>query len=256
MRASLSILRNDLAILRQDAFAFIILIVIPIILVAFIKPTMQVVLRAEGYSQANGAEQALPGALVMFAFFAIVYGAEAVFREHRWNTWIRLRAAPISSSSIVVAKAATPLLLVLGQEIVLLIVGGLIFRLAIRGPIAGVILVSVAFAMAVAGLSLVIVAFCRNYQQAVALGNLAAIVLGGLGGALTPSQTLPAWIRPLGNATPSYWAMRGYRAVILQSGGMSDAVVSVIVLLAIAVVLLAIGCWRFSMGEAKNAKAL
>jgi ABC-2 type transport system permease protein len=256
MRVIWSILGKDLAILRRDPFAYVVLLVIPIVLVAFVRPTMEVVLRAEGYNRANGAEQALPGAIVMFAFFAVVYGADTVFREHRWNTWSRLRIAPVAASSIITGKALTPFFVVILQETSLFILGGILFDLRIDGSAVAVVLVAFAFALAVTGISQVVIAFSRTYQQAVALGNLLAIVLAGLGGAITPIRTLPGWVRPLSAATPSYWAMQGFRSSFLEAGGIGAAFPSVMILSAIGLGLAAVGAARFRLADPKFVRAL
>src|SRR5437868_9051419 len=53
-------------------------------------------------------------------------------------------------------------------------------------------------------------------SQLNAFSNLGAMVLAGVGGALAPTSALPSWARTLAPATPSYWAMRGFRQVILH----------------------------------------
>lgn len=250
------IVRKDLAVLRRDIFAPIILVVVPLAVILFIKPAIGVVLRAEGYRDANGVEQTLPGAVVMFAFFAMVFGADGVFREHRWNTWDRLRAAPVSPLALISGKALTPFLIVVAQEALLFGVGGLIFHLRIAGSIVALALVAIAYAASVAGLSELVVAYSRTYQQAAAIGNLCAIILGGLGGALTPTQTLPGWAQAISVVTPSFWAMRGFRDVILGPGNIVTVMPSILILLVTALLLTCVGAFRFKMDEVKVIRAL
>jgi ABC-2 type transport system permease protein len=250
------IVRKDLDVLRRDGFAPVILVVIPLAVILFIKPAIGVVLRAEGYRHASGLEQTLPGAVVMFAFFAMVYGADGVFREHRWNTWNRLRAAPVRPVALISGKALTPLLIILAQEAVLFGLGGLIFHLRVAGSVPAIATVAIAYAASVAGLSELVVAYSRTYQQAVAIGNLCAIILGGLGGALTPIQTLPGWAQAISNVTPSFWAMNGFHDVILGRGNIVTVMPSIVILLAMALLFTSVGVLRFRMDEVKVVRAL
>jgi hypothetical protein len=49
--------------------------------------------------------------------------------------------------------------------------------------------------------------------------NFGGVALAGLGGALVPPSALPGWAEAVASGTPSYWAMRGFRSVILDSDG-------------------------------------
>jgi ABC-2 type transport system permease protein len=78
------------------------------------------------------------------------------------------------------------------------------------------------------------------------------MVFGGIGGTLTPPVLLPPWARTIAPATPSYWAMRGFRSVILDGGGLSSAWVSIVVLIAFAAGLGALGLLVFDVDKPKR----
>ena len=52
-------------------------------------------------------------------------------------------------------------------------------------------------------------------------------------------------------ATPTYWAMTGYRAVVLDGVGVTGTLPAIGILLLFAVVLVAIAGRRFSFDETK-----
>ena len=81
------------------------LLVFPVITIAFLKPALQPALVQAGYPNATGAEQVVPGQAVMSAFFLVSLVTLAFFAEHGWGTWDRLRASPATSLEIVVGKA-------------------------------------------------------------------------------------------------------------------------------------------------------
>ena len=89
-------------------------------------------------------------------------------------------------------------------------------------------------------------------QQVNAVTNLGAMALGGLGGGFVPVDSLPSWIQPFAPISPVYWAMEGYRAAILEDGGVSDVLGPLAVLAAFTAVFAAIALWRFSADAPKR----
>ena len=62
-------------------------------------------------------------------------------------------------------------------------------------------------------------ALCRTVQQANAFAMVGLVLFGAIGGALVPINVLPDWARAVAPVTPTYWAMRGFRSVILDGQG-------------------------------------
>src|SRR3954452_4061139 len=119
MSRTAAIARNDLTMLVRDATAPIILVVMPVVIIAFFKPAWAPVLRSEGYPLANGAEQAVPGTAVMVSVFMVNYAGLGFFREFVWATWDRLRSMPVKPVEVMVGKI-TPIFLLLTVQQVLL----------------------------------------------------------------------------------------------------------------------------------------
>ena len=46
------------------------------------------------------------------------------------------------------------------------------------------------------------------------------MLFGAIGGALVPLSVLPQWAKTIAPLTPTYWAMRGFRSVILDGAGL------------------------------------
>jgi ABC-2 type transport system permease protein len=250
---SAAIARHELRILRHDVVAPVLLVVMPLILMVFVKPAFAPALVLHGYPSANGAEQAVPGMAVMFSFFLLGTVGFTFFREHGWSTWQRLRASCASPAEIMTGKAVVPLLIAVVQFAVLFGVGGLLFDLRIRGPVMALVGVGVALAICLVALGLAVVAVCRTIMQVNAVSNIAAIGLAGIGGALTPIPALPEWARTLAPATPSYWAMRGYRSVILDGSGA--VLLPVTMLLGFALLFAVVAAFRFRIDDAKTSWA-
>lgn len=250
-RRSAAVVRHDLRVLRADPVFLIVFTLMPLVVMAFVKPGFRGALVANGVSDATGAEQAVPGMAVLFALFLVGNVGFGVFREHGWNTWERLRASFASPAEIMAGKVVVPVLTAGLQLTVLFGVGGLLYGLRVEGSVPALVLVAAAFALCLVCLGLVLLAVCRSVMQLNAIANLGAMVLGGIGGALTPITALPGWAQAVAPAVPSYWAMRGFRSVIIEPGGLADVVLPVAVLLSTAVALAAVAVWRFRFEETK-----
>ena len=250
-RRSAAIARHELRLLLSDPTFAVVLTVMPLLLMAFIKPAFRYALVLSGQPHANGAEQAVPGMTVMFAFYMVGNVGFAVFREHAWGTWDRLRASPARPMEIMVGKIAVPIILLAAQLTILLGVGGLIFGLSIHGSLGGVMAVAIAFDLCLVSLGVALMAVCRTVNQLNAAANLGGTFFAGLGGALVPLTLLPAWAKAVAPGAPSYWAMRGFREMILGQGGIGSALLPAVVLLSFAIAFCAIAAYKFRFEDAK-----
>jgi ABC-2 type transport system permease protein len=225
---------NEARLARRDPIPLFVLIVFPLISIAFLKPVFGPALAHLGYRSANGSEQVVPGQAVMAAFFAVSLVTSAFFSEHAWVTWDRLRASAAAPLEIVVAKALPRAVAVAFEIAVLLAVGTALFGLHIRGSAVALIPVVVAFALALVTLGVAVTALSRTAQQANAFAYLGMVAFGAVGGAFVPIALLPAWARTVAPATPTYWAMRAMRSVVLDGRGGGATALPTLVLLAMA----------------------
>ncbi|HQF95917.1 MAG TPA: ABC transporter permease, partial [Microthrixaceae bacterium] len=113
------------------------------------------------------------------------------------------------------------------------------------------VLVAVALAVMEVSLGFMLLAICRSVLQLNAVTNLGAMMLGGIGGAVTPLFLLPTWAQTIAPLTPAYWAMSGFTKVTIDGGGIADVGRPVLVLLAYSAGFLAIAAWRFRTEDAK-----
>ena len=250
LRRSLAIARHEVRVLLSDWTSLLTLILMPLVMMAFLKPIARLAL-TDQYRGANGAEFAVPGMTVLFAFFLVSFVGFLFFSEHRQNTWERLRASPARNSEIMLGKVLPAFGLCLFQQTVLFAIGFAAFGLRVRGSMLGLVVIVVAFAICLTAVGLLLAAVLKTEQQLNLIGNLGAMVLAGLSGALVPITVLPQWARTIAPVAPQYWAMRGFRSLILDGDGIDAAVVPVAVLLALAVVLGFAALLRFRFDEPK-----
>ena len=65
------ILAHEWRLARRDPLPAMVLVLFPIITMAFLKPAFRAALQQGGFPHANGAEQVVPGQAVVSAFFIV-----------------------------------------------------------------------------------------------------------------------------------------------------------------------------------------
>jgi ABC-2 type transport system permease protein len=247
------ILAHEGRLIRRDPFPILVLVVFPIIDMAFLKAAFRPALVQAGHPNANGAEQVVPGQAAMMAFFVVSLVTFAFFSEFTWGTWDRLRASPAGSIEIVLGKAIPRVAMVLAQFVVVFIAGIVIFDLHIRGSVIALVPLVAAFSLCLVLLGVAVTAFCRTAQQAGSFAMAGMVLFGAIGGALVPLSVLPDWARAIAPAVPTYWVMRGFRAVILDGQGLGAVMAPVAVLGAMTILFAAVAMRRLRFDETKIA---
>ena len=105
---TLALLRHEVRVATSDSVSLMTMFVLPVLMMLFLKPIVGVALRNAGFKGISGADQVVPGMSVMFGFFASTLVGYAVFREHSWATWDRLRVSVSSNVFDCSRKVAIP----------------------------------------------------------------------------------------------------------------------------------------------------
>lgn len=247
----LVIARNQTRLLLSNPGAVVLFLIVPLLTMVIMRSTQKSALLAGGYHDVNGAEQAVPGFTVMFAFFWLLFIGRTFFAEHGWGTWERLQAMA-STPEMLLGKLLPGFVLITGQMIVLFAVGDLALGLSSKGPLLALILVAPVLAICVLTLMLAIVSFCQTLSATDAVSNLLMLVFAALGGALTLQTLLPQWAQSISPAIPSYWAMKASTDVILKGEGVGAVIVPDAALLAFSAAFTLLAVVRFRPTDRKS----
>jgi ABC-2 type transport system permease protein len=250
-----AILRQELRVIARDPFPAVVLVVFPVLAMLFLKPAFKYALVADGYRGANGSEQVVPGEAVLNAFFIVSMTSFAFFSEYGWNTWDRLRASAASSSEIIAGKSVPRFAMSLTGFVVVFAVGIPLTGMHSRGPLVAAVPLVAALALCLVMLGVAATALCRTVQQANAFAMVGLVLFGAIGGALVPINALPTWARTVAPVTPTYWAMRGFRSVILDGHGVEGVLLPVVVLLGMAALFGIVAAARFRFEDTKTSWA-
>ncbi|MFT4035933.1 MAG: ABC transporter permease [Patulibacter sp.] len=236
MSPILAVLRVELRLLRHDPLPAALLVGMPIVLMVMLSRAMDLAIADEGYLGVTGSAQTVPGMACVFAFFATAIASFSVFREHGWRTWPRLRATGLSGRTLLIAKLILPAAMLVAQHLLLFGFGVLFLHFDNAGPWGAIALIAASLSVVVLTAGIAATAVLSTVQQVNAVVNLGAMVFGGLGGGFVPVNALPHWMGDIAFISPVYWAMKAYRAVILDGEGYGVIAVPCLVLLGYAAI--------------------
>lgn len=251
LRTSLAIIRHEFRVMFSDPSTLIFILIIPLVMVALMRQLFDRQLAAEGFPGANGSEFAIPGMAVGFAAFGVSYAGFTFFRDHGWGTWDRLRAAPISSIELITGKVVPTVTVTVAQLGILFLLGGPLFDFTVNGSVVGIALIIVVLAASLSAFGMAVTAVSRTMQQLNAIGSVGAFGMAMLGGTWVPVAAMPGWAQTIAPALPTYWAMKGFRSVILEGGGVGDILVPLLVLVGFGIAFTIMAAARFRLEESK-----
>lgn len=250
-RASGAIMRHEFRVMITDPSTVVFVVIMPLVMVAIMKDLFATALRAQGYASANGTEFGVPAMAVAFAAFGVGYTGFSFFRDHGWGTWDRLRAAPVGSVDIMVGKVVPNVTVTVVQLLLLFGLGGPLFDLEVTGSWVAMAVLILALALSLSAFGMFVTSVTRTMNQLNAVGSVGGMGLALLGGAWVPVETMPGWAQAIAPGIPTYWAMEGFRDVILESGGLGSVLLPATVLLGFGVVFTMLSAWKFRFEDTK-----
>lgn len=244
-------MRHEFRVMLSDPSTVVFVVLMPLFMVAIMKELFATALRAQGYSSANGSEFGVPAMAVAFASFGVGYSGFTFFRDHGWGTWDRLRATPASAVDIMVGKVVPNVLVTVVQLLLLFTLGGPLFGLDVSGSWAALVVLILVLAVSLSAFGMFVTSLARTMNQLNAVGSVGGMALALLGGAWVPAETMPGWAQTIAPAIPTYWAMEGFRDVILEHGGLGAVLVPSLVLLGFGALFTALSAWKFRFEDTK-----
>ena len=180
------------------------------------------------------AAHAFASMVVQFVLFSAVEWGVCLLNERKKGLWKRLRSAPVSRFTLLLAKAIGCAIMSLSIIAVVLTFGSICFGYSVRGNLLALSLLALAFAAMASTLGLFIAAVGRSAQGARSVSILAVLVMVLLGGGWIPSFLFPQWLQKLTPAIPTRWAIDGFDAVISRGFTLAETAPTILVITAFA----------------------
>jgi ABC-2 type transport system permease protein len=197
----------------------------------------------------NAFELSSAGQLVTWTLITLLGASEVFVNERTTGTLRRLFITPASRATILTGKITARLGMGLIQMVVLILVGGFVFKVNWgRSPLAlGMVVLS--FGLAAVSLGVMLGAFSKTRSQASGLTVMFSMVMAALGGAWWQLEITPPLYQKIVQVLPSTWAMKGFNKVIVQGGDPETVLNITLVLLGFAVIFFVVGIWKLEKTE-------
>lgn len=179
-----------------------------------------------------------PGLIGWAIATSATFGAALTLVTWRQNELLRrLRLAPVSGSSIVIARVAVAVVIALAQLVIFLVPSVVLFDLQLDGSWWMAIPLVVAGTLTFMAIGLFCGAVAKTNEGASGLANLFVLPMAFLSGSFIPLEFAPGWIRAVSYVLPLRYLNEGMLDVMVRGQGPSAAVVPLVVMLAFAVVV-------------------
>ncbi|MEI6309447.1 MAG: ABC transporter permease [bacterium] len=193
----------------------------------------------------SGYAQASPGVMVQFAIFGLLTSATLLVMERKTRTMARLLTTPATRGEVLLGHGLTIFLVTFLQELLLVLLGQLVFGLSYFSAPGGTLLLMVSLALWTTSLGLLIGALVSAEEQVILWGLVAMFFFSALGGAWFPLEIAGPGFAAIGRWIPTSWAVEGFQNIIVRGLGDASALLPSAILLGVAALFFAIAVWRF-----------
>ena len=204
--------------------------------------------KGEGPQGYNPFAHAFAGMGVQFLLFMGIEMGTALLHARSSGVWNRLLAAPVSLSTLLLARAASSALIAFGILCLIFLFAVVVFQVHISSLVAfaGVAL---CFALVTASFGVLIAAFGRTPEVARKMAMFATLLMVMIGGAWVPSFMFPAWLQQASLAMPTRWAVEGFDAITWRGLDLDAVLPAMGAQLGFALLFAALAVWRFRKME-------
>ncbi len=165
----------------------------------------------------------VPGLLGMNLMGGGLWGVGFVIVDMRLRHLLkRLIATPMSRRAFLASVIGGRMVFTLPEMLILLLVGWLMFRIAIVGSLAGIFCVAVVGALSFAGLGLLTASRAQKLETISGLMNLIMLPMWLCSGVFFSSERFPDVLQPFIQALPLTQLNNALRAVILDGSSLAS----------------------------------
>lgn len=184
-----------------------------------------------------------PAMGIFFMFFVVGMGARSVVAERKQATLARLLAAPLRGSSLLAGKAGAAFVLGAGSLMTMALASTALLGSSWGDPLAATTLI-LTTAFAATGITALLLTLARTEQQASLYLSVTTMGLALLGGNFVTLEQAPELLRRLALLTPNGWALRAFRDLSVDHGGLTSVLPAVAAIVAFGLVTFGIAAGR------------
>jgi ABC-2 type transport system permease protein len=188
----------------------------------------------------------VPGVMgLVLTLISSLVSAVTVVREKDTGTLEQLLMTPAEAWEILLAKIVPLFVLLMGDVILALSVGRLVFGVPFRGNAALFLGLSGLYLFVGIGVGIMLATLCRTQQQVVLTSFFINLPLIQLSGAIAPIESMPVVLKYLSLLNPLRHYVTIVRGILLKGVGLEVLFPNAIALLLFAIVLLSVSINKF-----------
>ncbi|BAY10767.1 ABC transporter permease [Calothrix sp. NIES-2098] len=188
----------------------------------------------------------IPGVLgLVLTLISSLVSSVTVVREKDTGTLEQLLMTPAEAWEILLAKIVPLFVLLMGDVILALSIGRLVFSVPFRGNAALFLTLSGLYLFVGIGIGIMLATVCRTQQQVVLTSFFINLPLIQLSGAISPIESMPIFFKYLSLLDPLRHYIEIVRGILLKGVGLEVLWTHAIALLLFATLLLSISINQF-----------
>jgi len=168
-----------------------------------------------------------------------------VVREKDTGTLEQLLMTPAEAWEILLAKVVPLFVLLMGDVLLALTIGRVIFAVPFRGNFPLFIGLSGLYVFVGIGIGILLATLCQSQQQVVLTTFFINLPMVQLSGAIAPIETMPTFFQYLSLVNPLRHYIAIVRGILLKGVGLEALWINVLALACFAIVLMTISTKRF-----------
>ncbi len=206
---------------------------------------------AQEFSGLGQFDLSAAASTLLFVFLISLAGSTTLIQGRRLGVVGRTLAAPVTSGQVLLGQALGRWAIAMFQGLYIMVATVLLFDVD-WGTLWLAALVLAVFAAVAAGAAMLLGSLLDNEGAAVGVGVGLGLVLGAIGGSMLPLELFPETLRTVSHLTPHAWAYEAFADLQRHDGTLLDVLPELGVLLAMAVVVLALGSWALRRSLARG----
>ncbi|AFY78313.1 MAG: ABC transporter permease [Hydrococcus sp. C42_A2020_068] len=188
----------------------------------------------------------VPGMMgVIFTLISSLVSAGTVVREKDSGTLEQLLMTPAEAWEILLAKIVPLFVLLMGDVLLAVVVGRVVFRVPFQGNFLLFLVLSGLYIFVGIGIGIMLATISRTQQQAFLISFFINLPLIQLSGAIAPVESMPTIFQYLSFVNPLRHYVAIVRGILLKGIGLGALWQHAIVLLFFAVIILSVSISRF-----------
>ncbi|RYZ85941.1 MAG: ABC transporter permease [Proteobacteria bacterium] len=203
----------------------------------------------------NPIQQTVPAWTLFGMFFIVIPLTNSMIRDRRLGIFKRLLSFPITKWHLILGKVLPFVFINIVQFLIMFSVGFILLprvtglQLPLDFSIAGVLLVTIASALAATAYALLISCFAKSSEQAHAFGAFSVVILAIIGGVMIPRFVMPEFMQTISVVSPLQWGLDAYLDLIVKKRDVIAVLPKVFLLLGFATIAAIISGLRFRWTE-------